>query len=106
MKVLFICNMGKHRSKTAAELFASEFSTEYAGLYSENPVSNKQIEDADLIVVMEEEQRHEIASRFPSLYLRKRIINLNITDVYAYNDPHLIDLLKIAFSEKIRPLLE
>ncbi len=94
MKILFLCNQGKNRSKTAEQIFKDKFETKSAGLYSEKPVNAKQISWADLVVVMDDEQRSEIGKRFPKLYLQKRIISLDITDNYRYNQPELIDLLK------------
>ncbi len=94
MKVLFICNQNQNRSKTAEELFKDRFETRSAGLYSEPPVSEKELSWADIIVVMEDKQRSEIAKRFPKQYMQKQILSLNIPDVYQYNQPKLIDLLK------------
>jgi protein-tyrosine phosphatase len=94
MKVLFICNQNQHRSKTAEELFRGRFETKSAGLFNQKPVTEKQIEWADVVAVMEDFQREEIAKRFPKQYLRKKIISLNIPDAYQYNDESLIALLK------------
>ncbi len=94
MKVLFICNQNQNRSKTAEEIFRKKFKTKSAGLFNEKPVTKKQLEWADLIIVMEDFQRQEIAKRFPGQYLKKRILSLNIPDIYSYNDPSLIDLLQ------------
>lgn len=93
MKVLFICNQNQHRSKTAEKLFKDRFQTKSAGLFNEKPVSEKQLSWADVIVVMEDFQRAEIAKRFPKQYLQKRIISLDIPDVFHYNQPELVDLL-------------
>lgn len=94
MKVLFICAQGLHRSRTAGELFSDKFETRYAGLFSEKPVSEKQITWADVIVVMEDFHREEISKRFPELYMKKRIISLDIPDIYQYNQPELVEILK------------
>lgn len=99
MKVLFICNQNLNRSKTAEELFKDKFETKSAGLYNEKPVTEKQLEWADTVVVMEDEQRSEIAKRFPKQYLKKRVISLNIADVYFYNQPELIDVLELKMAE-------
>lgn len=101
MKVLFICNQNQNRSKTAEKIFSKRFDTKSAGLYNEKPVTKKQLGWADLIVVMEDFQRTEIAKRFPRQYIKKQIISLNIPDVYYYNDPSLINLLK----DKVNGLL-
>lgn len=99
MRILFVCNQGKHRSRTAAEMFCKEFETEYAGLYSEKPVTEEQIQRADVIVVMDDEQRSEIAKRFPGQYMLKRIVSLDIADVYRHNQPELVDALKYKMEE-------
>jgi len=97
MKILFICNQNQNRSKTAEELFRGKFKTRSAGLYNEKPVTKKQLSWADLIVVMEDNQRSEIAKRFPKEYMQKRILSLNIPDIYAYNQPELVGVLESRF---------
>ncbi len=99
MKVLFICNQNQNRSKTAEDLFKGKFKTKSAGLYNEKPVTEKQLSWADLIVVMEDEQRTEIAKRFPKLYIQKKILSLEIPDVYYYNQPELVNVLKSKIKE-------
>lgn len=94
MKVLFVCNYNKNRSKTAEYLFKNKFETKSAGLYNEKPVTKKQISWADLIVVMEDLHRTEIAKRFPKEYIQKQIISFNIPDIYQFNQPELINILK------------
>ena len=70
-----------------------------AGLYNETPVSEKELAWADLVLVMEDFQRAEIAKRFPKQYLQKRILSLSVPDEFHYNQPELIELLKLRFSE-------
>lgn len=94
MKVLFICNQNQNRSKTAEHIFKDRFETKSAGLYNEKPVTERQLSWADIIVVMEDEQRTELANRFPSQYLQKRILSLDIQDIYQYGQPELIEDLK------------
>ena len=89
MNVLFICNQNKNRSKTAEKLFSGKYKTQSAGLYNETPVTEKQVGWADVVVVMEDEQRTELARRFPEQYLRKKIISLNVADVYQYGQDEL-----------------
>ena len=101
MKVLFICNQNQNRSKTAEKLFKGRFNTKSAGLYNGIPVTKKLLSWADVVVVMEDGQRSEIAERFPDTYVQKRIISLNISDVYHYNQPELISIL----SSKVNELL-
>ncbi len=94
MKVLFICNQNQNRSKTAEDVFKGRLETKSAGLYNEKPVTEKQISWADAIIVMEDAQRSEIAKRFPKQYMQKRILSLDIPDVYHYNQPELVSILK------------
>jgi len=94
MNILFICNQNKNRSKTAEVLFSDMYSTKSAGLYNSKPVNAKQLEWADTIIVMEDEQRSELAKRFPKQYMQKRILLLDIPDIYSYNNPQLVQLLR------------
>lgn len=99
MRVLFVCNQNKHRSRTAEEVFKEFFETKSAGLYNEKPVSESELSWADTIAVMEEEQRIELAKRFPQVVMQKRIVSLGIPDVFRFNQPELIDALKSKVNE-------
>jgi len=101
MKILFICNQNQNRSKTAEEIFKDRFQTRSAGLYNEKPVTKKELLWADIVVVMEDEQRSEIARRFPDVYMQKRILSLDIPDIYHYNQLELVDVLENKFNEII-----
>jgi predicted protein tyrosine phosphatase len=94
MRILFVCNQGKHRSKTAEEIFKNKYETRSAGLYNEDPLKKSDLEWADLIIVMEDFQRTEISKRFPKEYLKKRILSWNIPDIYSYMQPDLVKILK------------
>lgn len=94
MKVLFVCNQNLNRSKTAEEIFRNRFETRSAGLYNERPLNSSQLGWADVVVVMEEEQREEIARRFPALYMKKKIVNIDVPDIYAYMSDELVRVLK------------
>lgn len=94
MRVLFICNQNLNRSRTAEKLFKDRFETRSAGLYNNKPVTKKELSWADTIIVMEEEQRREIAKRFPKLYMQKKIVSLDVLDIYHFDQPELIDILK------------
>ena len=94
MKTLFICNQNKHRSKTAELVFQRKGLVKSAGLHGGKRLTKKELEWADVVFVMEEEHRHEIAKRFPTEYLRKRIVNLDIPDIYTFNQPALVKILE------------
>ena len=99
MNVIFICNQNQNRSKTAEEVFQNVFKTKSAGLYNDNPITAQQLEWADLVMVMEDAQRKELAKRFPKQYLAKQILNLDIPDIYKYNQPELINILRSKVTE-------
>lgn len=98
MNVLFVCNQGQHRSKTAEELFKDKFNTKSAGVFTN--LTSDVLSWADLVVVMEDFQRSEIAKRFPEEYLKKKIVSLEVPDIYQYNQPELKEILK----EKVKDL--
>ncbi len=106
MNVLFICNQNENRSKTAEEIFKDRFKTKSAGLYNAKPVTEKQISWADTVIVMEDAQRGEIVNRFPKQCMLKRILSLDIPDVYHYNQPKLIEILKSKIDELFEPLVK
>ncbi len=89
--ILFVCNQGKHRSRTASELVEN---SKYAGIFSQKrPVTKELVKWADKIYVFTEMQKEHLKARFPSVY-GKSLINLKIPDIYRYNQPELKDLLK------------
>ncbi|MFH1511105.1 MAG: phosphotyrosine protein phosphatase [Candidatus Woesearchaeota archaeon] len=106
MKVLFVCNQNENRSKTAEQVFKADFNTKSAGLYNARPVTRKQMDWADIIIVMEELQRAEIAKRFPRQYLQKRIISLDIPDIYHCNQPELRAILQVKVKDLLQPIVE
>jgi len=103
MNVLFICNQGMNRSKTAEDIFKHQFNTDSAGLFN-NLLTEKQLSWADVVFVMENFQRSEIGKRFPELYLKKRILVLNIPDIYRYGQPELVEILKEKVNQAIHEI--
>jgi predicted protein tyrosine phosphatase len=101
MKILFICNQGQNRSRTAAKLFSNRFKTKSAGLYCQRPVTQEQLIRADVIIVMEKRHRNEIAKQFSQVYLQKRILCLDIPDIYRYDQPKLVEVLKHKVHESL-----
>ena len=106
MNILFICNQNQNRSKTAEEIFKDKFNTKSAGLYNANPLTKKQLSWADSVMVMEEKQREEISKRFPGQYMQKRILSLDIPDVFQFNQPELIRILRNRMGELFEPLIK
>jgi predicted protein tyrosine phosphatase len=98
MKVLFICTYNQWRSLTAEKLFANRngITVKSAGIASTARVrvSEKLLNWADLIFVMEPRHQEYIVEVFPSAMKDKEIICLEISSGYRFNDPELIQLLE------------
>jgi predicted protein tyrosine phosphatase len=97
-RILFLCSQNKLRSPTAEAIFADhpKIEVDSAGLNhdAEIPLSEEQVEWADLIIVMEKVHRARLNRKFKKVLAGKRVAVLNIPDDYDYMDPELIGLLK------------
>lgn len=98
MKLLFICSKNRLRSPTAEAIFS-----EYEGLEVDSAgldrgaeilLSTEAIQWADVILVMEKSHRHKLSKKFQPWLKNKRIICLDIPDLYDYMEPTLVELLK------------
>ena len=102
---LFICSKNKLRSPTAEQVFSTweDVETDSAGLAHDAEVilNQEQIEWADIIFVMERKHKSNLSQKFRSHLNHKRIVCLNIPDLYKYMQPELIELL----IDKVRPYL-
>ncbi len=87
-RVLFVCHLGRMRSRTAAEVFAgvTRLDTDFAGTGVEavRPVSAELIAWADTILVMENRHRKKLKRRFGEKLAGKYIRVLGIPDEYDY----------------------
>lgn len=101
--ILVVCGRNKRRSRTAEYIFKndSRFHIRSAGLspQSERKISEKDLRWADLIFVMETEQRSKIKDLFG--FKLPAVEVLHIPDEYAFMDEELIELL----TEKINGVL-
>jgi predicted protein tyrosine phosphatase len=97
-KVLFICSQNRLRSPTAERLFQDnpDLIVHSAGLGPDavKPVTEEQLEQADIIFVMEELHRSVLAKRYRDAVTGKKVVCLNIPDMFPYMDPELIKLLE------------
>ncbi len=97
-RLLFICSQNKLRSPTAEAAFADYpgIEVDSAGLNNdaEVPLSDEQLEWADLILVMEKAHRDRLNRKFSHAIGGKRIAVLNIRDDYEYMQPELVEILK------------
>jgi len=98
MNVLFVCSMNKWRSRTAETIFKDNRSHNFKSAGTENDarirVSEKLINWADLIFVMEKRHRQRLQEKFHQLLDDKKIVVLDIEDDYQYMDEELIESLR------------
>ena len=62
------------------------------------PVTQEHIEWADMIFVMEPEHLERLQIEYGELLSGKKIVCLNIPDIYRYMEPDLMDELKAELS--------
>ena len=62
-------------------------------------VSQKLIDWADVIFVMERKHKSILAKRFEDSFAGKAVIVLNIEDNYSFNNNELLEILKTALNE-------
>ena len=94
--VLMVCGRNKRRSRTAEYMFKNDmrFHIRSVGLSpkSERKITEKDVEGADLIMVMERAQRSRIQETYRHLDL-PAIEVLEIEDEYEYLNETLMELL-------------
>ena len=108
MKVLFICSQNMLRSPTAEALYRSDARLEVrsAGIRSsaKRRISRADIEWANVIFVMDREQKQWIQEQFRDARLANIRI-LDIPDALVYMHPELQRLLREALDPEIAALL-
>jgi predicted protein tyrosine phosphatase len=101
--LLFVCSKNQWRSPTAELLFKNHaHHTARSGGTSDKArikVSRKLIDWADVIFVMERKHQQILTKLFPHSINQKSIIVLAIEDYYLFNDPELIDILKLSLAD-------
>ncbi len=103
--ILVVCGRNKKRSRTVEYIFKNDerFNIRSAGVSnkSERKISENDLNWADLVFVMESEQRVKIREVYRHLDLPK-IEVLNIADDYEFLNEELIEIL----TEKINDALK
>jgi predicted protein tyrosine phosphatase len=102
--ILVICGRNKRRSRTAEYIFKndSRFNIRSAGL---SPQSNRKISEndltwADLVLVMETDQKTKIRTVYRHLEL-SAIEVLDIPDIYEFMDEELVDALQVKINASL-----
>ena len=97
-KLLFVCRENRLRSPTAEAVFSEYSNVEAIGAGTnadaKAPFSGDLIEWADIIFVMEKAHKTKISQKYKGLLKGKRLVVLDIPDLYECMQPQLIQLLK------------
>ena len=103
--ILVACGRNKKRSRTAEYIFKNDdrFNIRSVGLSpkSKRKISENDLNWANLVFVMESEQRSKIRELYRQLELLK-IEVLNISDDYEFMDKELVQLLTERINETLR----
>ena len=95
--ILFVCGRNQWRSPTAARIYANDQRIEVrsAGIspQSAHRVSQRDLEWADLVLVMESEHKARLRDVFKDIQMPP-IESLDIPDDYGYMDPELVKLIR------------
>lgn len=103
IRMLFICGRARSRGPTAAQI-ASQWDGvrgDCAGLSdnADDLLSVEQLEWADIIFVMEPRQKIMLSQQFRAVLRGKRVINLDVQDLYSFMEPELVEIL----TRKVKP---
>ena len=105
MNVLFVCSRNRLRSPTAEAVFADVPGVAVASAGTapdaEQSLDSELLAWADLICVMEARHKRHLTRSFSRHLRDKRLVVLDIPDIYDWMDPALIALLQA----RVGPLL-
>ena len=113
-KVLTVCSAGILRSATAAHILSADpynFNTRNVGIesYALIPLTEDLLRWADEIVCMQKEHEIFVLKKMLAWSIpEKRIITLNIEDIYEYRHPELVRLVieKYNRSQEKDPIID
>lgn len=113
-RVLIVCSAGILRSATAAHILSADpynFNTRNVGIesYALIPLTEDLLMWADEIICMQKEHEIFVLKKMLEWHIpEKRIINLNIEDIYEYRHPELVRLIieKYDRSQEKDPIIE
>lgn len=96
--ILFICSRNQWRSPTAEKIYSRDdrVNVRSAGTSpkAKKTVNTKDIEWADIIMVMEYKHKDRLKASFTRPFQYKKIVVLDIPDEYQYMDEELVGLLR------------
>ena len=104
-RIFFICAQNRVRSLTAEHIFQGRngCQTASAGISSAARVAltDALIRWADLVVFMEQNHQDYVAQAYPEALLGKKLVCLDVQDLYYYGEPEL----KVVLENKMNPHL-
>lgn len=107
--ILVVCGRNKRRSRTAEYIFKNDdrFNIRSAGLSpkSDRKISEKDLNWADLVLVMETRQRAKVRELYMNLELPDIGI-LNIPDDYEFMDEELVSILTDRINDSLKIIYE
>lgn len=106
LNLLFVCSENRLRSPTAEAVFSKYPGINAIGAGTNadagTPVSGDLIQWADVVFVMEKSHRNKISKKYKELLKGKRLVCLDIPDVYECMQPELIKLLEAKVPKYVR----
>ena len=97
-RVLFLCRHNRMRSPTAERVFGkrADLDVRSAGTAPDAlaRVNARMLEWADVIFIMDDQQRRSLKRRFGSHPALENLICLDIPDDFAFMQPELVELLQ------------
>lgn len=97
-RVLFVCRHNRMRSATAERIFArrSDLDVRSAGTSNDAlaRVNAEMLDWADLVFIMDNQQRRSLHRHFAGHPALERLICLDIPDVFGFLQPELVQLLE------------
>jgi predicted protein tyrosine phosphatase len=97
-RVLFLCRHNRMRSPTAERVFGkrADLDVRSAGTAPDAlaRVNTRMLEWADVIFIMDDQQRRSLKRRFGSHPALENLICLDIPDDFAFMQPELVELLQ------------
>ena len=106
MRVLFVCTQNRMRSPTAEALYRGRLDLEVrsAGIAPDArvPIAEALLQWAEIVFAMDSGHRLYLQTHFfPAWGGARRVVCLDVPDIYPYMDPELVHIL----TEKLRPYL-
>jgi len=109
-RVLSVCGRNQWRSPTAEAVYRNDprVQVRSAGVseQSRRRLTAKDLDWADLILVMERKHKARIRERFPDHASLDRIHSLDIPDEYDFMESELVELLRQAIDPHLEHLLQ